>query len=386
MSEQTQATPQQPAFNAHLLWIALAGIGLRFAVSARGHNFDFDSYLIVARIVQDGGNVYAKTERYNYGPIWMGVLSAFYSAAGGNENAFRPLVIALLCLVDVGIFLFLAKRYNLLTGCLFFLNPISIIVTGYHNQFDNLAFLFALLAAVCMGDSRGAPFDRRKYAGLIALGISLTIKHVFFLYPFWLALKQKNTAQKLIVLLLPVSLFLIGFLPYLETGRDGIIKNVFLYKSYANEYFYRIFVPSFLKQALSSQALWLLALAGFGVYFRRRSAVEALLLYSCILVFLSPAIANQYLAIPLPFLAAHMNPAGAAYTMIGTLHLLTDMDGLNMFGRGETYAAREIFYAFSVLLLCAAFLWSVWGKEIRSAFNSLVQTIERARNAARRRL
>lgn len=379
MSDWFQKALRQSNLNASFLFIALAGTALRFAVSAWGHNYDFDSYLIVARIGQDGGNVYAETERYNYGPAWMGVLSVFYSVAGGNETVFRLLLITLLCLADLGIFLFLTKRYHLLAGGLFFLNPISIIVTGYHNQFDNLALLFALLAAGWIGERDDAPLDRKKYAGLIALGMSLVIKHVFFLYPFWLAVKQKKAAQALIVFLLPMSLFLVSFLPYRDLGGEGILKNVFFYRSYANEYFYRMFVPPFFKPVLTSHALWMLSLAAFGVYFRRRDTIESLLLYSCILVFLSPAITNQYLAIPLSFVAAYINPAGAAYTLVGTLHLLTDMDGLNWLGRNWKFAFREIFYALSVLLLCAAFIWSIWGKRIISAIKFLAQKIRHAR-------
>ena len=35
---------------------------------------------------------------------------------------------------------------------LFFLNPISIIITGDHNQFDNLALLLGLLSTLFIGD------------------------------------------------------------------------------------------------------------------------------------------------------------------------------------------------------------------------------------------
>jgi len=43
------------------------GIGLRIWVSTFGYNFDFESYAVVASIIDSGGNVYAETHRYNYG-------------------------------------------------------------------------------------------------------------------------------------------------------------------------------------------------------------------------------------------------------------------------------------------------------------------------------
>jgi hypothetical protein len=47
------------------------GVGLRIWVSTLGYNFDFESYAVVASIIDSGGNVYAETHRYNYGPVWM---------------------------------------------------------------------------------------------------------------------------------------------------------------------------------------------------------------------------------------------------------------------------------------------------------------------------
>jgi len=44
-----------------------------------------------------------------------------------------------LSLVDLGIFFVLWKKFGRPAAALFFLNPISVIITGYQSQFDNLA-------------------------------------------------------------------------------------------------------------------------------------------------------------------------------------------------------------------------------------------------------
>jgi hypothetical protein len=64
---------QKKSVNPNLLLILVVslGFGLRIGLAHFGHNFDFDSFQIVAGLVQDHENVYASTTRYNYGPIWL---------------------------------------------------------------------------------------------------------------------------------------------------------------------------------------------------------------------------------------------------------------------------------------------------------------------------
>ena len=95
-----------------LVTVVVLGMVLRLLAAARGHNFDFESFIIVADIARDGGNVYADTLRYNYGPIWFLVIQAIDQLAVRNEFAFRYLIVILLSLVDVGIFAILLGRLN----------------------------------------------------------------------------------------------------------------------------------------------------------------------------------------------------------------------------------------------------------------------------------
>ena len=61
------------------VWICavlVAGTIARFWAGTLGHNFDFDSYRVVADLMAQGKNVYASTDRYNYGPVWFTVIHA----------------------------------------------------------------------------------------------------------------------------------------------------------------------------------------------------------------------------------------------------------------------------------------------------------------------
>lgn len=345
--------------------VLATGVVLRLLVSFRGHNFDLDSFRTVAAIVLKGGNVYAESGVYNYGPVWSWVLGAISAASAGSFPVFRFLVAAFLTLVDVGIFFVLYRLFGRVAACLFFLHPVSIVITGYHGQFDNLAILLGLVAVSLLGEG---VVDRRLGwrgpVGLLVLGCSLMTKHVLFAFPFWLAVRQKSLRAVAAALLVPFAVFGAGFLPYWSVGKAGILGHVFGYQSRNQEYLYRMLVPGGLRSLLSSRVLWVLFLVLFAFVYRKRSAPESLLAYTAVLVSASPSTANQYLSIPVPFLSTRVNLFSALYAVVGTWHVMVDDDGLHLgFGVG-----RDLQYASLVALLFLALVWSTWG-------SALVRTI-----------
>ena len=56
--------------NSRLNWLFLtvlaAGIAARLSVAIMEHDYDMDSWQIMADIADHGGNVYASTDRYNF--------------------------------------------------------------------------------------------------------------------------------------------------------------------------------------------------------------------------------------------------------------------------------------------------------------------------------
>lgn len=360
------------------LTVILLGFALRILASERGHNYDFDSYIIVLNILEKGGNVYAETTRYNYGPIWFWILRIAYGISNHDQATFRTVLVIFLSCVDLGIFFILLEKYGKLSGYLFFLNPISIIITGYHNQFDNLAILMTLFATILIDEDFDQPLKIRKYAGLVILGISLVTKHLFFFYPIWLSIKQKGTINKIIISLIPYSIFLLSFTPYLNSGLEGIVNNVFIYKSYSNAVFYSFFTPVLFQLLFSSMAAWILILAFFGFYFRESSSSDSFFFYTCILVAASPAITNQYLAIPISYLAVNLNLFSFLYIFLGLAHLLLDIDGLHLLGISHgTGILRQWFYFLLVILLWTHFINKVWEAKIKSIGRKIYNEIKK---------
>lgn len=143
--------------------VLVAGLAARLLVATCGHDYDMDSWQIVAGIADRGDNVYASTDRYNFAPGWFHILHGLNLLAGHNPVVFRYVVAGFLGLADAGIFFFLWRRSGRLAACWFLLNPISIIITGYQCNFDNVAILLGLVAVGLMGDEFDQPLNRRKF-------------------------------------------------------------------------------------------------------------------------------------------------------------------------------------------------------------------------------
>lgn len=351
----------------------VAGVAARFMLPRLGFNFDAVSYRIVADIVTSGGNVYAETPRYNYGPVWFLILGALRWAAGFTAEPtglFRSGVVAVLTLADLAVAAMLGRRFGARAAILFFLNPVSILITGYHNQFDTLAIAIAFAAVLTAEKAEAEGDGKRRLAALALLGLSLTVKHIFFVLPLWLAFRAGTWRDRALALCVPVGIFLASFLPFAAHGWHGILHNVFLYRSFSNGLTTRLVAS--LGLAVPPSLLLIAGLAVAGWLLRRRPLFEAALVYLVLLVILSPGMANQYLAIPMAAAVVALNPGYALYALAATLIVLSNRDGLwlNLFTRaGFRWVDDTRGYDLPVVLLAAGLSWQLlgWRRHARRA-------------------
>jgi hypothetical protein len=190
-------------------------------------------------------------------------------------------------------------------------------------------------------------------------------KHILFAFPFWLAVKQKGLLNIVVVIIVPTLVFIMGFIPYWNGGQQGIIQNVLMYKSFNNQYFFRLFAPEVLNYVINAYLTWLILLGVFAVAFRLRNTFDSFLLYTCVFVATSPAIANQYLAIPISFIAVNPNIFFLLYTIIGTWHLMVHPDGLNISALQSIIPiSTGTYFALLIFLLCLGFIWHLWYQDI----------------------
>lgn len=384
-------TQKMRSTSSFWLWLVLAiGTALRLVMPLRGHNFDMDSWRIIADIMNQGGNVYFETYRYKYGPIWFHILHALDALLPPSLQTVQALhykIAFFLTLVDVGIALILFRSLGLLVATLFFLNPISIIITGYHGQFDNVAVLLGLLAVLFLKDLAN---PKKCIAALILLGLSLSVKHILFIFPLWLAFKQPTWRAKCLTMFIPYGVFLIGFLPYWNggqsmpvygndenglwgvVGQTGLVENVFLYQSFNNAPFWRALLPNVIFDYLSPTLLFIGTLILLGYWWRKKGAHETLNLYLIAVVAFSSAIANQYLTIPTAGIATQWNWFYASYTAISTLQLAADWPGLHIGAIQKLLSwegirgKRELLYSLASIFLCLGLLQT----QVRTALQS----------------
>ncbi len=336
------------------------GIALRLWVSTFGYNFDLQSWAIVASVLDSGGNVYAETARYNYAPVWIqviGVASWFSSLFDDEIGAFGLFFTLLLTAVDVGLCLLLRRKGGDMVALLFFLNPISILISGHHRQFGNLALLLGLVAAHLFDRSDPDRLDSKAWLGMLVLGLSLTTKHLLFALPWWLALKRRRLVHGLVVFTVPVALFLASFLPYWSEGSDGIVQNVFLYRFVPNAPLWNGWMPPLIADLVPATVGLLAALTLGGLVLRKVAAFPSVLLYTALLVVASPAMANQYFALVAPFLAWFLNVFAVVYVIGATALLLVSPDGLHLTAAVDPVWLYTSGVSWLVAPLFAALVW-----------------------------
>jgi hypothetical protein len=311
------------------LAISLLSIAAKMTVATMGHNFDVDSWKVVTGILEQGGSVYAGTDRWPYGPALFPALAGldwiahFLHPTSGADihmlgpntgEAFHIIMAAFLATIDVFIALALVMGYSYSSAMFFLLNPISLVISGFHSQVDNVAVFAALLAWLPIRN--GKPNTSRWLASSVLLGLSLTIKHSFFFFPIWLVFWRPlgNLRIRLTYAVITYGLFSLSFLPWLAEGasRAGIMHNVVGYRSlYGNsllglvtEWFISIrsldIFFAWLPLMTAFKGLWAGSVVLMGIAVALKSKLSDLLpVYLMALFGLNIAVGDQYLAIPM---------------------------------------------------------------------------------------
>jgi hypothetical protein len=333
-----------------LLGLSIAfGIATRFLSASAGDNFDMESWWIASEACVAGDIVYARTHRYNYGPVWFWIIGGLrdVSAMTGADSMHRLhlFMTGFLTLVDLGIAALLYTTITPIAGILFFLNPISLATTGYHIQFDNFAIFTGLVAWILFTQ---ATSRRDLFVSALLFGLSLSIKHIFLLFVGWLPFltNARSTADRFWFGAIALTLFFGSFSPWLNDPQawEGIRANVFGYHSTEGHS-----LTSHLAQLLPgvpARTLFMILTLSTGALLARTQRLHrcAPHLYLIALTALSSGMARNYLAIPLVGIFAFgFTRSGSAYlavasvifvnvtTALGTHEVVADLFSLPVF-------------------------------------------------------
>lgn len=318
-------------------------------------NYDMESYTIVSDIFLKGLNTYNETTRYNYSPIWFNILGPLRILSNNFSIPFHFAVRGFLTTVDFFTLLLLLAIGNLeglsKTGLirlslLFYLNPISYLLTGYHGQFENLALFFVLFGLFIFLKYK----DRKpiaKYLSWLSLSVGLIVKHDMLIMVLSGIVNLFKKAKYIaICFLITVGLFLLTFIFYWATGSQGIISNVFLYSSIGGYYG----ITSFIKLPY----LKYLFIAGMLIYpflIKDREIGEQFLLGTLFFITFTTGIGIQYFVLPVVFGALRPSPWFLLYTFITSIMILGSSVNLSLYGFNV--------FSWNAVWICALF-WFVF--------------------------
>ncbi len=345
--------------------ILITGIFLRVLASLQGFNIDMEYWRFGADLLKYGGKPF-DTNNLPYGPLWIHIL--FYLDkipffVSGEIESLRYKVMLFLTLVDIVIFYLAIRLHSLTVGLLFFLNPVSIFITGFHSQFGNLAVLIGFLGVIYYENNN----NNKGFAICnLLLGVSLFTKHILIFFPLWLAIKEKNWFKKILFCTLPYIIFYLSFLPF-ETDLNTILINIFGYESHRNAIFWKLFSPEPFINYIGFKNLFILSIILMGFVFEKESKIKSFYFYLISLVLFGMSTANQYLAIPIVAIAFFWNRFFFLYTVSCCLFFLVDTVGLNIEYLqnlvGWTRNATRIGYKIIIIFLTLGFLQSIIGKK-----------------------
>jgi hypothetical protein len=309
---------------AFSLFVAVLLARVWIAAHFRG-NFDSQAFHIVAGLVLSGRNVYAGTNLYNYSPVWAGVVAALWKWTRGDFSRFVLLVgllqnasdmLSALLVGRIALRLGRTAGQARLAALLFFSNPVSVLASSAHGQFDGLAIL-PLLGAILVGLRDGIGSHPRSITGLLAA--SLLVKHVTLFQPllFWRGVRRPGLSG--LALAVPCTALAISLLPFASASR-AIWNNVIAYGSHGAQ-------GGALLHLIDLPGRWRLALTGLLAVMvawalREGRDVElpraSLLLWLTTLTFL-PGYGVQYLVWPLAVGALYPSMGLGMFSLAGAV-------------------------------------------------------------------
>ena len=308
-------------------WIlyCLLGVLIRLGISQLGYNHDIGVWNRVGDGIINGVNMYSDFPKilYPYLPLWsliLGLLKTIQNFFGNQEiQVFHLLCCLVLSLVDVWIATLLKKNFSIKAGLIFLFNPISLLITGYHSQIDNLAVLFALLGYLAI-------FNNGKLNWLVGgiwFGLSLATKHfIIFFLPFFFFAPKKiiNFKHRIFTLGISSLIPILITIPFIADGNafNGFVRSVLYYNSMDHgAIFQEIFrilpvndsiqIPFISGKTELSKLLFIISLSAIVFTQGFRQNKETFFIYLAALVGLSSGIADQYFAIPLVAVALYFD-------------------------------------------------------------------------------
>ena len=347
---------QKPIFVCAGLVVLTLGLRLAVMLVTSGAAYDVTSYHLQAQSVFEHRNVYLFTDRYPYPPVWIWLASLAQWAANVTGFPFAWFVKAPGIMGDCLIVALLWRRADGWAALFYACNPVSLLITAGHGQFDGLVMSLVVAAwAIATGKQR-----RASYWAALALGGAIALKGYPLLFLPPLVVSANSLRQRLSIIGLAALPLVVALVVYgsLFGWAPAMFSRVPGYSSYP--YFgWALYVDVLLRQFLSMASFnainallslaaraALLIVIGWFIWRGRRWPLERLWLALILAVYaLAPGIAVQYFLWALPLLAIVDHKRGMIYTLLSFLAMilfyLTQEPGALPWGTALSHAAPK---------------------------------------------
>jgi hypothetical protein len=234
-------------------WDWRVALGLfSLAVVARGipaalfyGTSDVLAWELLGQLLLNGENFYA-TRLHNWPPLWVYLPAGLWLLHTATDLPFAFLVKLPPIAADACITVLLYRtglRLNwggptaAAIGLAYALNPVAVLISGYHGQFDSLMLAPAVLAWYGWEFWSGR---RRLLGSGLALGLGVWFKTVPLLFlPVFLP-RLASWRERLIYSALAVGPAVLGTLPYLFLWPADVIENFVGYSSWFGQWGYPV--------------------------------------------------------------------------------------------------------------------------------------------------
>ena len=269
-------------------------------ISRDFHNFDLSSYSKIGDLTLKGINIYPIPALTNhpYLPfyLYLEALAVYLSRFNINLNFFLKFTnIFFDTAITYLVYIFTNK--NLKSSLIYALNPVTILVTSFHGQFDSMPIFFLLLSIFLMK-------TKRELFSIFVYSFSILTKTwpLLFAFIFWKKLKIKfNILYIFIFPIISVILYSCLFHAPFEQIISTLAKYQGLYGIWGVTQFLSFFNHRYLVQKLAA-LIFFISFTVFNLRINNKNVFQNFLFALLFFFSFTSGFSIQYLSWIVPFL------------------------------------------------------------------------------------
>ncbi len=188
-------------------------------------NYDLQSYLQVGELTLKGINIYPEIANLHHPYLPFFLYFEAFSIWFGKSKFMSVVILKLINLLfDIGVLylVYLLSKKNLISTFIYAVNPVTILITTLHGQFDVIPIFFLLLSIYFLNKNRGL-------VSILFFSLSILIKTwpILFFIPILRKIKNKKIIP--LILLLPI-IFISIYIWLFKSNLIYITKTVIYYQ------------------------------------------------------------------------------------------------------------------------------------------------------------